>query len=111
MSLDEEEQPMLIDVTHPLAKPLKRAATAYKKAMKERMDALAREIDLKGKLIAAAKGVGAKPNADGVVSFRMAELTIKITPRDELVKVKFEEDSDENDGPDEETKAEGAEQV
>ena len=88
------EQLELIDITPEYAKPIKAAARAYKKAMLERVAVLAEEVKCKGKIIAAVRDAKIKPNAEGVIEFRLDGVTIKITPRDELVSVKLD-DSEE----------------
>lgn len=45
MANDDDDQMKLIETDHPLAKKLKNAASAYKEAQRERMQALAKEID------------------------------------------------------------------
>ncbi len=92
------EQLDLIDVDPTNAKVLKRIATKYKSAMKARQQALAEEIKLKHDLIDAAKNAGIQADSDGKMKFSVdKEIEISITPRDELVKVKFVEESDEPD--------------
>jgi hypothetical protein len=96
----EGEQLELMDVTPEYAKPLKAAARKYKKAMGERQAALKEEVEAKQKVLEIVKAANVTPGADGVTQVHVGDLTIKITPRDELVKVKLDEDEDE--GGDEE---------
>jgi hypothetical protein len=94
----EAEQLELMDVTPEYAKPLKAAARKYKKARGERQAALAGEVEAKAKIIELVKAANIKPDAAGVLSCYVDGMTIKITPRDELVKVKLDED--DGDGAD-----------
>lgn len=84
----EESQLQLLDVSHPAAKKIQSLARAYKKAVKERMEIGKTEQDLKEKLRAEVKESGMKPDEDGVVTFTCGKVTITVTPRDELVRVK-----------------------
>jgi len=87
----EGEQLDLIDITPEYAKPIKAAAKAYKRVVAEGRVLLAEEVKLKTKIIEQVREAGIKPNAEGVIKFRLDGVTITITPRDELVKVKLEE--------------------
>jgi hypothetical protein len=91
----EAEQLELMDVTPEFAKPLKAAARKYKKAMGERQAALKDEVEAKAKVLELVKAAGIKPDASGVTKCHVDGMTIKVTPRDELVKVKMDEDDDE----------------
>ena len=93
----ESEQLELMDVTPEYAKPLKEAARKYKKAMGERQAALKEEVEAKAKVLEIVKAAKVAPGADGVTRVHVGDLTIKITPRDELVKVKLDEDEDAGD--------------
>ena len=90
----ETEQLELMDVTPVYAKPLKAAARKYKKASTARQAALAEEVEAKGKVLEIVKAAGIKPDTEGVIKCHVDGMTIKITPRDELVKVKLDEDDD-----------------
>lgn len=93
---EEGEQMQLIDVSHPLAKKLKPLARKYKTAMSERQAALAEEIDYKKKIIETIKADGTiKPNAEGITAIQFDGMTVTIKPRDELVKVKMEEEDED----------------
>ena len=95
--LEVGEQIPLIDIEPENAKAIARAARAYKKAQKARMEALSEEIKQKEKLLAVVHQADIKANADGEYCFRAGDVTITVKPRDELVKVKFEKDADEED--------------
>ena len=80
----------------PAAKPIKASAKRYKKLVRERMAIGEKEVAEKEKLRALVKELGIKPNADGVFDIKIDGVEVKITPRDELVSVKLDEDeSDE----------------
>jgi len=96
-SPEKGEQLALIEVDSKHVKQFKRIATKYKAAQKARSAALAEEIKYKDELIDLAKASDIQPDADGRMKFRADGCIISITPRDELVKVKFEEESDEPD--------------
>jgi len=95
------EQLMLMDTDLPEAKPITAAARRYKKHQKARMEALALEIKAKGEIKNLVRAAKIKPNAEGVIELRLHGITIKITPRDELVKVKTDDEGDDDDGADE----------
>jgi len=87
----------LIDVSLPGSKEFCDTAHRYKKAQKVRLKALAEEIGEKKNLLLAAKAYGIKPDTEGVTRFKINGVKIKITPRDELVSIKFDKDTDEDD--------------
>lgn len=93
------EQLDLLDVTPEYVKPIKAAARRYKKWQKERMSALANEIKARDEIKAALheiiqKDKTLKPDDDGTFRFSLGDMTVSLKPRDELVKVKFEDDED-----------------
>ena len=94
------EQLELMDVTPEYAKPLKAAAKKYKKASAERQVALHEEVEAKKKVLEIIKAAGIKPDAEGVMKCHVDGMTIKVTPRDELVKVKLDDDDDAPDADD-----------
>jgi hypothetical protein len=77
------------------AKKIQRIARAYKKAQRERMDALNEEIAQKEKLLAAIKEAEIVPDTDGNFAFTIGKMKIKVKHRDELVQVKDEEESED----------------
>ena len=93
----EGEQLDLIDVTPEYAKPIKAAARKYKKCLAARQAALAEEIEQKKKIIELVRQANIKPDGEGVTRFRLDDMSIKITPRDELVSVRLDDDSDASD--------------
>ncbi len=94
---DEGEQLELIDITPEYAKPILAAGRKYKKALAARQAALAEEIEAKHKIIELVKQAKIAPNAEGITQCRVDGMTIKITPRDELVRVKLDEDDEGGD--------------
>lgn len=93
------EQLMLLDVESEFARPLKAAARKYKKSMAARKAALAEEVEAKKSILdlvkeAMATESGIRADAEGVIQFAVDGMTIRIKPRDELVKVKFEDDEE-----------------
>jgi len=95
------EQLLLMDTDIPEAKPITAAARRYKKHQKARMESLALEIKAKNEIKDLVRAAKIKPNAEGVIELHLNGLTIKITPRDELVKVKTDDDDEGDDGADE----------
>jgi len=85
------EQLDLIDVAPENAKPIIAAARRYKKANAARQAALAEEVKLKKQIIDLVKAAKLQPLEGGVIKFSYNGVTVSITPRDELVKVKEEE--------------------
>jgi hypothetical protein len=87
------EQLDLIETQPENAKAIARIAKAYKKAQRERMEALESEVAQKEKLLAAIKEAAIVPDTDGNYEFRVGKMKIKVKHRDELVQVKDEEDT------------------
>lgn len=88
------EQLDLIDVSPENSKKIVGVARRYKAAQAERTAALEREVGEKEKLLAMVKEAKLQP-VDGVIRFRVDGLLITVTPRDELVKVKDENEKEE----------------
>ena len=87
-----EEQLDLIDVSPENIKEIIPAARTYQKAKVARMNATERETKAKVALLSLVKAAKLKPLDDGTIRFRCDGLIISITPRDELIKVKEEEE-------------------
>ena len=68
------------------------AARTYQKAKVARMNATERETKAKVALLSLVKAAKLKPLDDGTIRFRCDGLLISITPRDELIKGKEEEE-------------------
>jgi hypothetical protein len=88
----DEEQLDLIDVAPENARAFKRVARKYKAAQTERLAWLKKEKEHKDKILELTKEAKLKPNANGVIRFRLDGIQITITPRNELVNVKDADD-------------------
>lgn len=88
---EEGEQLDLIDVSPENAKPIIAAARVYKKLVATRQNALDKEVKQKQKILGLIKEAKLTPLEDGTTKFRYDGVTISVTPRDELVKVKEDE--------------------
>lgn len=92
----DEEQLQLLDVDLPEVKEIKSAARAYRRAQQARLKAGAEEMKYKGQLLevvkAAQESGNIKPDEDGAFKVKVGDLTISVTPRDELVRVRFDKD-------------------
>lgn len=91
----DEEQLDLIDVGPENAKAMKRTVRAYKASQAERISWLADEKKHKAKILDLVREEGLQPNEEGIIRFRLNDITITITPRDELVQVKMKSEADE----------------
>lgn len=89
------EQMDLIDVKPENLNEIKPVAKKYRAAVKRRMKALEDEIQLKGEILELVKAADLKPLDNGVIRFKCDGMTITITPRDMLVKVKDESGDDD----------------
>lgn len=92
------EQMELIDVSPENLAEIKPVAKQYRAAVKRRMKAGEAEQELKQQLLAhVLDGVKAGKITrlpDGSIRFKCDGMTISVTPRDELVKVKDDEDGE-----------------
>lgn len=91
----EGEQLDLIDVAPENSKDIIKHAKLYKSAQKRRMSTLEEEIAEKKLLLELVRNSGVGKLEDGKIKFKTGTFTITVTPRDELVKVKDESDSEE----------------
>lgn len=82
----------LIDVSPENMKKIKPIARKYKATQKRRMEAGEEEADLKQQILALVKEANLTRLQDGSIRFKCDGMTITVTPRDELVKVKSEGD-------------------
>lgn len=88
------EQLALIDVTPENLKAIKPIARRYRAAMQTRVDALKEEVEAKQQILALVKDAHLSRLEDGTIKFRCDGMVITVTPRDELVKVKEEDEGD-----------------
>lgn len=86
------EQMDLIDVGPENLKQIKPIAKKYRQAVKERMAAGETEKDLKEQLLAMVKDANLKRLDDGTIRFKVDGMLITVTPRDELIRVKEDDD-------------------
>ena len=86
----KEEQLDLIDVHPKNAKPIVEAARLYKKYQAIRLSALKKEVEQKNTVLSLVKDAKLQPLEGGKIRFKYDGVTISVTPRDELVKVKDE---------------------
>lgn len=86
------EQLDLIDVGPANFKAIKPVAKKYRLIVKERLAAQAKEVELKTELLALVKDAHMQHLDDGTIQFRVDGMLITITPRDELIKVKDDEE-------------------
>lgn len=91
------EQLDLIETQPENAKTIARIAKAYKKAQRVRTEALAEEIRQKEKLLASIKEAEIVPDTDGNFAFSIGTMKIRVKHRDELVQVKEEDDTRDED--------------
>jgi len=82
-------------VTPENSKEIIKQAKAYKAAQSRRIEALENEVAAKVKLLSLIKEAKVQRLDDGKIRFKLDGYTITVTPRDELVKVK--EDSESED--------------
>jgi hypothetical protein len=92
VEVQEGEQLDLIDVTPENAPEIIKHAKLYKKSQKRRILALEEEISEKQALLALIKESHMPTLEGGKISFRCDGYTITVTPRDELIKIKDEEE-------------------
>ena len=86
------EQLDLIDVHPEQAKKIIKVARAYKKAQSERIEFLNVEKKKKQELLDLVKQENLTPLEDGIIKFEVDGAKICVTPRDELIQVKFKDE-------------------
>lgn len=91
----DEDQLELIETEPENKKEILRVARKYRRTQQERISALAVEIREKAKLLAVVRAAEIVPETDGSYRFNVDGLTITVTPRDELVKVKFPDEEED----------------
>jgi len=85
------EQLDLLDVGPENSKEIVKQAKHYKVALSRRIEALQEEVTAKEKLKALIKEANLKPMDDGKIRVHVNGYTITVTPRDELIQVKEDE--------------------
>jgi len=92
------EQMALIDVEPKNKGALLRVARRYKRAQDARIEARRLEKKEEGKLLEAVNEAKIIPDRDGAYTFRVGNVVITVTPRDELVHVSLpKEKADEEE--------------
>ena len=81
------DQLALIDIHPENAKPIIALALTYKKYVAERQLALAKEVELKNKILDLVKAAKLQPLENGNTTFTYEGVTVSIEPQDEKVKV------------------------
>lgn len=90
-----KEQLDLIDVRPKNSKAILKAVKQYKADQAQRIEALGREVAGKQKILSLIKEAKLQHLDDGRIQFRIDKVTITVTPRDEIIKIK--EESKNND--------------
>lgn len=85
----------LIDVQPENAKPIMRAARLYKKCQIARIAALDEEVAQKQRVLELIEAANLQPLEGGVIRFQCDGMTISVTPRDKLLRVKDKEYEDD----------------
>jgi tRNA1(Val) A37 N6-methylase TrmN6 len=90
--IESDGQMALIDVAPENIAKIIPVAKKYRLAVRRRMKVQEEEVALKTELLELVKESKAVRLADGSIRFRCEDMTITVTPRDELVKVKDSEE-------------------
>lgn len=91
---ESAEQLPLIDVAPEKQKKLIPILKEYKEAVSQRCQWNVDEVSCKRKIIEMVKEMGIVPDADGSYKFHVEGCTVKVTPQDIKLEVKFDEDSE-----------------
>lgn len=89
-----DEQGELLETAPPNSKEILRAAKRYKSAQLARITALQDEVEEKAKLLKLIKEANVQRLEDGTMRFHVQGMLITVTPREELVKVKDENETE-----------------
>ena len=86
------EQQDLIDIHPENVKEIVAAAREYKKLVAARMAVGSKEIALKQKILNLLREAKLQPLEGGKIKFKYEDVTVSVTPRDELVQVKVKDE-------------------
>lgn len=89
---EPNEQLDLIDVHPENAKEIVACAKRYKRVMKKRVEYLAEEVEAKKQLLELIHEAGLQRLEDGKIRYTAEGMTITVEPRDDLIKVKSDDD-------------------
>lgn len=92
-----EQQGTLMDIEPENAKEIVAAARKYKEAVGERLSWLKQEVKYKQEILELAKAAKLKRDEDGNIRFTVDGVTIKITPCDDKVSVKFSDEGESDE--------------
>ncbi len=87
---EKGEQYDLLDVSPENAMPIIAAARVYKKLVAARIATGVKEVEQKQKILSLIKGAKLQTLDGGKIKFKYDNVTVSVTPRDELVQVKDE---------------------
>jgi len=91
-TFDTDEQMDLMDVQPENAQEIIEAVKKYKKFQGARIKAGIKEVELKGIVKNLVKAAKLQPLEDGVTKLRFNHVEISITPRDEIIKIKYDDE-------------------
>ena len=86
-AVEAGEQIPLMDVGPENKKVIVDAVRVYKKHQKDRLAALKKEVDQKDIVKSLIKESKLKRNKDGAIVFKYNNVTIKVTPQDDLITI------------------------
>ena len=89
------DQLQLIDVQPKNKAEILKAAEEYKKVRKVRIEFLEKEKTAKKEVLTLVRKAKMHPFADGSIAFMIDGVKISVTPRDELVQVKYKDEPEE----------------
>lgn len=91
---ESNEQLDLIDVQPENAKVIVSAARLYKKFQAARLAAGTKEADQKQKVLELMRAANLQPLEGGKLKFKYENVTVSVTPRDELIEIKEKTESE-----------------
>lgn len=99
---EKQEQMDLIDVNPPNVEKIRKAAKEYKSIVSRRQELTAQEVEAKATIIKTVKEGGVLADSEGVITCLLDDMKIVIKPRNELVRVKLNDDEEIEDIEEEE---------